>query len=60
MREVHDTSSSVAGRIYRLSASYKYSAELLGLSVIMVKHFLWRERVFMALILGGHESRGLK
>lgn len=60
MREAHDTSSSVAERIYRLSASHKYSAELLDLSVIMVKHFLWRERVFMALILGGHESRALK
>ncbi|EBX7333450.1 chemotaxis protein [Salmonella enterica subsp. enterica serovar Sandiego] len=60
LREVHDTSSSVAGKIYRLSSAHKYSAELLDLSVIMVKHFLWRERVFMAIILGGYDSEVLK
>ncbi|EBE4781784.1 CZB domain-containing protein [Salmonella enterica] len=60
MREVHDTSSSVAKSIYRLSASHKYSAELLDLTVIMVKHFLWRERIFMAIILGSHENEALK
>lgn len=60
MREVHDTSSSVAENIYRLSASHKHSAELLDLSVIMVKHFLWRERIFMAIILGGHDNEALK
>ncbi|HAG1966967.1 TPA: chemotaxis protein [Salmonella enterica] len=60
LREVHDTSSSVAERVYRLSASHKYSAERLDLSVVMVKHFLWRERVFMAIILGGHDNDALK
>lgn len=60
LQEVHDASSSVAGRLYRLSSSHKYSAELLDLSVIMVKHFLWRERVFMAIILGGHDNDALK
>lgn len=60
LREVHDTSSSVAKGVYRLSASHKHSAELLDLSVIVVKHFLWRERVFMAIILGGHDNEALK
>lgn len=60
LQEVHDTSSSVAESIYRLSVCHKYSAELLDLSVIMVKHFLWRERVFMAIILGGHDNEALK
>lgn len=60
LREVHDTSSSVAGSIYRLSSAHKYSAELLDLSVIMVRHFLWRERLFMAIILGGHAGEMLK
>ncbi|EKT0983997.1 CZB domain-containing protein [Salmonella enterica] len=60
LQEVHDASSSVAGRLYRLSSSHKYSAELLDLSVIMVKHFLWRERVFIAIILGGHDNDALK
>ncbi|EDR2901451.1 chemotaxis protein [Salmonella enterica subsp. enterica] len=60
LQEVHDASSSVAGRLYRLSSGHKYSAELLDLSVIMVKHFLWRERVFMAIILGGHNNDALK
>ncbi|EPC0218936.1 CZB domain-containing protein [Salmonella enterica subsp. enterica serovar Newport] len=60
MRDVHDMSSSAAGNIYRISASQKHSAELLDLSVIMVKHFLWRERIFMALILGGHDNEALK
>lgn len=60
LKEVHDTSSSVAESIYQLSSSHKYSAELLDLSVIMVKHFLWRERVFMAIILGGHDNETLK
>ncbi|EKY8362080.1 CZB domain-containing protein [Salmonella enterica] len=60
LQEVHDTSSSVAGRLYRLSSSHKYLAELLDLSVITVKHFLWRERVFMSIILGGHDSEELK
>ncbi|EJE2441042.1 CZB domain-containing protein [Salmonella enterica] len=60
LQEVHDTSSSVAGRLYGLSSGHKYSAKLLDLSVIMVKHFLWRERVFMAIILGGHDNDALK
>ncbi|EAU6351363.1 chemotaxis protein [Salmonella enterica] len=60
LQEVHDVTSSVAGRLYRLSSCQKYSAELLDLSVITVKHFLWRERVFMAIILGGHDSVELK
>ncbi|EDZ9926621.1 chemotaxis protein [Salmonella enterica subsp. enterica serovar Enteritidis] len=60
LQEVHDVTSSVAGRLYRLSSCQKYSAELLDLSVITVKHFLWRERVFMAIILGGHDSAELK
>ncbi|HGI9866716.1 TPA: CZB domain-containing protein [Salmonella enterica subsp. enterica serovar Montevideo] len=60
LKEVHDTSSSVAERIYQLSSGHKYSAELLDLSVIMVKHFLWRERVFMAVILGGYDNEALK
>ncbi len=60
LQEVHDTSSSVAGSIYRLASAHKYSAELLDLSVVMVKHFLWRERVFMAIILGGHDNEALK
>lgn len=60
LQEVHDTSSSVADSVYRLSARHKHSAELLDLSVIMVKHFLWRERVFMAIILGGHDNVVLK
>ncbi|EBW7152253.1 chemotaxis protein [Citrobacter braakii] len=60
LREVHDSSSSVAKGVYRLSASHKHSAELLDLSVIVVKHFLWRERVFMAIILGGHDNEALK
>ncbi|HEC8924860.1 TPA: CZB domain-containing protein [Salmonella enterica subsp. enterica serovar Stanley] len=58
--EVHDTSSSVAGSLGRLSVSHKYSAELLDLSVVTVKHFLWRERIFMAIILGGHDNEALK
>ncbi|AXD73813.1 chemotaxis protein [Salmonella enterica subsp. diarizonae] len=60
LQEVHDVTSSVAGRLYRLSSCQKYSAELLDLSVITVKHFLWRERVFMAIILGGHDRAELK
>ncbi|EAR6896122.1 chemotaxis protein, partial [Salmonella enterica] len=60
LQDVHDVTSSVAGRLYRLSSRQKYSAELLDLSVITVKHFLWRERVFMAIILGGHDSAELK
>lgn len=60
LQEVHDASSSVAGRLYRLSSGHTHSAELLDLSVIMVKHFLWRERVFMAIILGGHDNDALK
>lgn len=60
LREVHDTSSSVAEGAYRLSARHKHSAALLDLSVITVKHFLWRERIFMAIILGGHDSEALK
>ncbi|EBH1519350.1 chemotaxis protein [Salmonella enterica subsp. enterica serovar Pensacola] len=60
LQEVHDASSSVAGRLYRLSSGQTHSAELLDLSVIMVKHFLWRERVFMAIILGGHDNDALK
>ncbi|EPP3318036.1 CZB domain-containing protein [Salmonella enterica subsp. diarizonae serovar 50:r:z] len=60
LQEVHDISSSVAGKIYQLSSGHKYSAELLDLSVIMVKHFLWRERVFMAIILGGHDNDELR
>ncbi|HAU7316461.1 TPA: chemotaxis protein [Salmonella enterica subsp. enterica serovar Wangata] len=60
LQEVHETSSSVADRVYRLSVHHKHSAELLDLSVIMVKHFLWRERVFMAIILGGHDNTQLK
>ncbi|EEF7266478.1 chemotaxis protein [Salmonella enterica] len=60
LQDVNDTTASVAGRLYRLSSCQKYSAELLDLSVITVKHFLWRERVFMAIILGGHDSEELK
>lgn len=60
LREVHDISSSVAEKVYRLSSEHKYSAELLDLSVITVKHFLWRERIFMAIILGGHDNEALK
>ncbi|HCK0392953.1 TPA: CZB domain-containing protein [Salmonella enterica] len=60
LQEIHDTSSSVAEKMYRLSSSHKYSAELLDLSVLMVKHFLWRERIFMAIILGGHDNETLK
>ncbi|RLR18956.1 chemotaxis protein [Salmonella enterica subsp. diarizonae serovar 48:i:z] len=60
LQEIHDTSSSVAEKVYRLSSSHKYSAELLDLSVIIVRHFLWRERVFMAIILGGHDNEALK
>ncbi|HAF5680433.1 TPA: CZB domain-containing protein [Salmonella enterica subsp. enterica serovar Muenchen] len=60
LQQIHDTSSWVAEKMYRLSSSQKYSAELLDLSVIMVKHFLWRERIFMAIILGGHDNESLK
>ncbi|ECI8026985.1 chemotaxis protein [Salmonella enterica subsp. enterica serovar Ramatgan] len=60
MREVHDASSLAAESIHRLSVSHKHSAELLELSVIMVKHFLWRERLFMTVILGDRDSSTLK
>lgn len=60
MQEVHDISASVAAGIYQLSARHRHSADLLDLSAIIVKHFLWRERVFMALILGGHDNETLK
>ncbi|EBS4549329.1 chemotaxis protein [Salmonella enterica] len=60
LQEIHDTSSSVAEKMYTLSMRHKYSAELVDLSAIMVKHFLWRERVFMAIILGGHDNENLK
>ncbi|EAA9301978.1 chemotaxis protein [Salmonella enterica] len=60
LQKVNDTTTSVAEGIYRLSASHKHSAALLDLSVIIVKHFLWRERIFMAIILGGHDSYSLK
>lgn len=56
----HDVSSSAAEGIYGLSVSHKYTTELLDLSVIMVKHFIWHERVFMAIILGGHDNEILK
>ncbi|EDT7665455.1 chemotaxis protein [Salmonella enterica subsp. enterica serovar Waycross] len=60
LQEIHDTSSSVAGKVYRLSSNHKYSAGLLDLSVIMVKHFLWRERIYMAIILGSHDNEAIK
>ncbi|EJG5926370.1 CZB domain-containing protein [Salmonella enterica] len=60
LQEFQNTSSSVAGSLHRLASAHKYSAELLDLSVIIVKHFLWRERVFMAIILGGYDSEALK
>lgn len=60
LRESHETLSSAAARVYRLSSANKYSAELLDLSVITVKHFLWREKIFMAVILGGYDNEALK
>ncbi len=60
LKGFHNVSSSVAEEIYGFSVSHKYTAELLDLSVIMVKHFLWREQVFMAIILGGHNNEVLK
>ncbi|EGK0962783.1 chemotaxis protein [Salmonella enterica] len=60
LQEVHDVSSLVAGRLYHFSSGHTHSAELLDLTVIMVKHFLWREQVFMAIILGGHDNDALK
>ncbi|EDR3977412.1 chemotaxis protein [Salmonella enterica] len=60
IRDVHEITSSTAEDIYRLSVRHKHSAALLDLSVIVVKHFLWRERVFMAIILDGHDGQVLK
>lgn len=60
LREFHTTASSVAERIHTFSVEQRYAAELLDLSVITIKHFLWRERVFMAIILGGDDNASLK
>lgn len=60
LQEAHGTTSSVATKLEQLSSDHKYLAELLDLSVITVKHFLWREKIFMAVILGGQDNRALK
>ncbi|EMU8144901.1 CZB domain-containing protein [Salmonella enterica] len=60
LKEAHDTTSSAAAKLEQLSSSHKYLAEFLDLSVITVKHFLWRENIFMAVILGGQDNRPLK
>ncbi|EJM5006312.1 CZB domain-containing protein [Salmonella enterica] len=60
LQTFNEISSSAAEEIYGFSVSHKQMAELLDLSVITVKHFLWRERIFMAIILGGHDNEMLK
>lgn len=60
LRKLNDASASAARSAYRYSDNHKYAAEQLDLSVITIKHFLWREQIFMAVILGDYETDILK
>lgn len=58
--EIYEVSCSAADAVHRFSGNQKYMADLLGLSVLTIKHFLWREQIFMAVILGSHNSEFMK
>lgn len=52
LNELYDASCMAADIVHRFSRNQQYIADLLGLSVLAIRHSLWREKVFMAIILG--------
>lgn len=52
LNELYGTSCLAADTVHGFSRNQQHMADLLGLSVLTIRHFLWREKVFMAVILG--------
>lgn len=51
LHELYDISCLAADAVHGFARNNQYMADMLGLSVLTLKHFLWRERIFMAVIL---------
>ncbi|EBH1935268.1 chemotaxis protein [Salmonella enterica] len=60
LREFYDTSSSAAEKCHQLSDGYRNMAAQMDLSFILMKHFISREQIFMAVILSGRENEIMK
>ncbi|EHE6020377.1 hypothetical protein JMS36_001783 [Salmonella enterica] len=56
--DLHDTASLAADTLYRFAGQLRYAGDLLGLTSFTIKHFLWRERLTMALIHGNADESG--